>query len=230
MTSDTIPESLMSIATITNEALPGGNIGAVVSRAGVGKTSFLVHMALNGMLLQKNVLHVNVSDPIKKIALWYREVFTHIADKHSIAETVKLDDFISRRFIMTLQISGFSVASLKERISDLVEQDIFSPNMLVIDGLSFDESRHDEVSELKALADEFGIGIWIAVPAHREEDRDDNGMPARITEVADLFDLVWELLPDGKKIDVVPLKQAQAIADDVRLFIDPASMLLGVSS
>ncbi|MDY6822275.1 MAG: cytoplasmic protein [Thermodesulfobacteriota bacterium] len=227
MTSDAIPESLAPIMTMTNTALPEGTIGAVVARAGVGKTSFLVQVALNGMLDGKNVLHINLADPVKKTVIWYGEVFSHMREHHAL-EGIKLDDLVARRFIMTLKINGFSVAGLQERISDLVEQNIFSPEILVVDGLSFDGSQYETAAELKALCNAFGLRTWIAVPAHRDEERDDKGMPARITEVAGLFDLVWELLPEGKKIHVNPLKQAESFRDDARLFMDPATMLLGV--
>ncbi len=227
MSTEAIPEALMSIITMTDTALPPGNIGAVVGRAGVGKTSFLVQVALNNMSNGKNVLHINLADSVKKTAFWYREVFSYIVDRYALKGSVELDDLIAKRFIMTLKIGGFTVAGLQERITDLFEQNIFSPDMLVVDGLSFDEPRYETVGELKALGNAFGLSIWISVPAHRDEARDDNGMPARITEVANLFDLVWELMPDGKIIDVVPLKQASSTHDDAKLFMDPSSMLLG---
>ncbi|MDY6903255.1 MAG: cytoplasmic protein [Thermodesulfobacteriota bacterium] len=228
MTSHAIPESLKPIAAITNTALPAGRIGAVVARAGVGKTPFLVQVALNGMFYGKNVLHINLSATVKKTVVWYKEMFSHMAVRHSLGG-VTLDDLIARRFIMTLKTTGFSVAGLQERISDLQEQNIFSPDILVVDGLSFEESRRSDVSELKALGDSFGLKTWVSVPAHRDEPRDKRGMPARITEVADLFDLIWELLPEGKKILVTPLKQIESVDEDAMLFMDPASMQLDAS-
>lgn len=229
MTSAAIPESLMPILTATNAALSVGHTGAVVARTGVGKTPFLVQVALNSMLDGKNVLHINLADPVKKTVIWYKEMYSHMRDRHAFGD-MPLDRLIARRFIMTLKISGFSGAALQERISDLLEQNIFSPSIMIVDGMSFDESRYDTVAELKALGNSFGLRTWISVPAHRDEPRDGNDMPARITEVVDLFDLIWELVPEGKKIHVHPLKQADSSPQTPRFFMDPATMLLGVST
>ena len=41
----------------TDDILPEGGFGAVLARAGVGKTSFIVQLALNAMLRNKNVTY-----------------------------------------------------------------------------------------------------------------------------------------------------------------------------
>ncbi|MDY6954411.1 MAG: hypothetical protein SWE60_23145, partial [Thermodesulfobacteriota bacterium] len=63
----------------TEDILPEGGFGAVLARAGVGKTAFLVQLALNSMLKSKNVVHISLDDPVKKVCLWYEEVVRNIA-------------------------------------------------------------------------------------------------------------------------------------------------------
>jgi hypothetical protein len=58
--------------------LESGQLGAVLARAGVGKTAFLVQLALNGLLRNQKVLHISINDPVNKVTLWYEEVFRHI--------------------------------------------------------------------------------------------------------------------------------------------------------
>ena len=53
----------------------------MLARAGVGKTAILVQLALNTLLKGKNVLHISLNDPVKKVGLWYKEVFRHLT-KH----------------------------------------------------------------------------------------------------------------------------------------------------
>ena len=60
----------------SEDILPAGGFGAVLARAGVGKTAFLVQLAINALLRGKNVLHVSLSDPVRKVTLWYEEVFS----------------------------------------------------------------------------------------------------------------------------------------------------------
>ena len=49
------------------DILPEGGLGAVIARAGVGKTAILVQLALNTLLKGKNVLHISLNDPVKKV-------------------------------------------------------------------------------------------------------------------------------------------------------------------
>ena len=40
------------------------------------------------------------------------------------------------RFIMTFKVESFSVPKLEERLTDLMEQNIFKPHTVIIDGLN----------------------------------------------------------------------------------------------
>ena len=53
--------------SVTEDILPQGGFGAVLARAGVGKTALLVQLALNTMLRDKNVLHISLNDPVNKV-------------------------------------------------------------------------------------------------------------------------------------------------------------------
>lgn len=106
--------------------LPPGGFGAILARAGVGKTSLMVQLALNSLLDSDNVLHISLNDPVKKVSLWYDEVFRHIAEKYRLTQLDQLWDVIlPHRFIMTFKVEGFSVPKLEERLTDLIEQGIF---------------------------------------------------------------------------------------------------------
>ncbi len=77
------------------DILPKGGFGAVLARAGVGKTAIMVQLSLETLLRGKNVLHVSLSDPVNKVSLWYKEVF-HIrlasgASLRSVAVVVHAD-------------------------------------------------------------------------------------------------------------------------------------------
>jgi hypothetical protein len=50
------------------------------------------------------------------------------------------DAILPHRFIMTFKVEGFSVPKLEERLTDLTEQGIFFPNMIILDGLPFTEN------------------------------------------------------------------------------------------
>ena len=121
-----------------DDILSAGEFGAVLARAGVGKTAFLVQLSLNALLRGKNVLHISLEDPVNKVSLWYQEVFSLIADQYQVDQINQLwDSLLPHRFIMTFNVEGFSVPKLEERVKDLTEQQIFNPHMVIIDGLPF---------------------------------------------------------------------------------------------
>jgi hypothetical protein len=219
------------MADIVNAAISNGKLGAVVARAGVGKTAFLVQAALYAMMTNRNVLHINLADTVKKTALWYEEMFSLMMTRCGKGGVgFPLTSLLSRRLIMTMKIAGFSVDSVRERLMDFIEQDVFSPSLIVLDGLNFDHSQHDTVVALKKLCGEMSIGSWISVPAHREEARDERQRPARFAGVADLFDVAWEFLPEGQKIQVRTLSTGDAGPADPGLYLNPSTLLLDVEA
>jgi hypothetical protein len=124
------------------DILSAGGFGAILAHAGVGKTALLVQMALNGMLRGKKVLHISLNDPVKKVNLWYSELFHHLAGKNEGGQVGGLwESVLPHRFIMTFRVENFTVPKLKERLNDLTEQGIFTPEIMIIDGLHFDESQ-----------------------------------------------------------------------------------------
>ena len=218
---------LRFIGDETEDILPEKGFGAVLARAGVGKTSLLVQLALNTLLRSKYVLHVSLDDPVNKISLWYKEVFRHLTKSYDTKETNKLwEDLLPYRFIMTFKVEGFSVPKLEERLMDLKEQNIFSPQMVLIDGFQFNESARTSLSEFKRLAKNHSLHVWFSVKTHRHEKSESGGMPSQLSDVSDLFDIIIQLQPEGKKIHVITLKGEPQSSDRPALFLDPATMLV----
>jgi hypothetical protein len=50
---------------------------------------------------------------------------------------------------MTFKVEGFSVPKLKERMTDLIEQNIFRPHTLIVDGVPFDKDVRPLIEELE---------------------------------------------------------------------------------
>lgn len=211
----------------TEDILTEGGFGAVLARAGVGKTAFLVQLALNNMLRNKNVLHISLDDPVKKVSLWYEDLFQNIANKYNVKEADQLwETILPHRFIMTFKVDGFSVPKLEERLTDLTEQGIFFPQMILIDGLPFDETVRKPLSSLKILAKNYSIHVWFAVRIHRHEKPDPDGMPPPLSQIADLFEVAIQLQPIEKEIHVKALKGGTAPSDHQALLLDPSTMLI----
>jgi len=207
--------------------LPTGGFGAVLARAGVGKTALLVQVSLNSMLEGRNVLHISLEDPVNKVNLWYNEVFSHIARQYNVKQTTELwEALLPHRFIMTFRVEGFSVPKLDERLTDLIEQSIFTPHIIIIDGLPFDKTVRSSLMELKDLSHRRECHSWFTVRTHRDEPVTENGIPSHLADIEDLFDVVLQLNPKGKVINVNILKDKDKKELDSGLILDPSTMLI----
>ena len=219
--------SLRLIEQKTEGIPPEGGFGAVLARAGVGKTAFLVQLALNSQLSDKNVLHISLNDPAQKVSLWYEEVFRNIAAQYNINKTNHLwEAVLKHRFIMTFKVDGFSVPKLEERLAELTEQNIFPPHMVIIDGLPFNNSVHTPLTDLKILAKNHGLHIWFAIRTHRHEGPGTGGIPAQLENVDDLFEVVILLQPKEGEIHLKVLKGRSSSPGYSELLLDPSSMLI----
>lgn len=211
----------------TEDILSSGEFGVVAARAGVGKTSFMVQLALNAMIREKRVLHISLDDPVKKINLWYREVFQRLCEGFQIRQHHSFwESILPRRFIMTLQVDGFRVTGLEERLNDLSEQNIFTPDLMMVDGLPFEHSSRDVLSDFKQLVREKGLHAWFSVRTHRHEPPMANGLPLQLENLEDLFDSIIQLQPEGSDIHVRSLKGGKTPTSEAMLYINPSSMLM----
>jgi hypothetical protein len=207
--------------------LQPGAFCAVTARAGVGKTAFLVQIALYNQLRGKNVLHVSLNDPVRKVDLWYREVFRRLSEKYRVDPIDRLwEEILPHRFIMTFRAEGFSVPILSERLNNLSDQDIFLPHMVIIDGLPFDTDIRGPLTELKQFARQNDLQVWFTIRTHRHEEPGLDGIPIPLASVYELFDVVLKLQPEGKEIHVRTLKGESHEEKEPSILLDPSTMLL----
>ena len=208
----------------TDSIIKKGSFAAVVARAGVGKTSFLVQVALSYMMNRKKVLHISLHDSVKKISLWYKEILKDLVDQSIIdLPGAPLDLLLHYRFIMTFKTDGFKLPNFVERFSDITEQEIFLPDVLIIDGLPLDETTQDLLKEIKAFAIQKSLPVWFSGHIHRDEEPGEDGTPSPFFHVADNFDVVIQLQPKEKKVYVDFIK---GLANASTIYVDPSSMLI----
>ena len=211
----------------TDDILPPGGLGAVLACAGVGKTALMVQIALNALLRDKNVLHISLNEPVHKVSLWYEEVFRNITKSYELYEMNELwETILVHRFIMTFQVDGFSVPRLKERLTDLTAQSIFFPQMIILDGLPFDKPVNTILSDLKILADDYRLPIWLSVRTHPHEELGADGLPLQIDGISEIFNVAIALQPEGNDVLVKALKGGNPAAGESNLYLDPSTLLI----
>ncbi len=209
----------------SGKILDNGQMGVVVANAGIGKTSFLVQLALDSLLIGKNVLHISLDQSVKKVVLWYDEVYHNIKEIYNLGQSNELcETTLPHRFIMTFTSDRFTAQRLEDRLADLTEQGIFFPQVMLVDGLHFDDTIRETLSEIRLMARDHGFPVWFSAQNHREDAVDQDGVPSSISHVSDLFDIIIQLQPEGKDVNIVNLKGAMKTEGHLKL--DPATFLV----
>ena len=211
----------------SDDVLSDGGFGVVMARAGVGKTAIGVQLAINSQLRHQNVLHIGLNDPVQKVCLWYDEVLRNLISQYEVPQEERLWEVIlPHRFIMTFKVESFSVPILEERLTDLIEQGIFVPKMVLIDGFPFNNEIRTSLGDLKSLARELGFHVWFTMNIHRHKTPGPDGFAPEFSVVEDLFDVAIQLIPDGKEVLVKALKGIGGTSESHQLRLNPSTLLL----
>jgi len=202
--------------------------GAVMAPAGVGKTALLVQIALLAMMKEFSILHVSLNDPVNKVTLWYDEILQDLTRTYPTESVGDLrEDILLHRFIMTFRVDDFSVPKLEERLNDLIVQNIFQPQILIIDGLHFNSKVGPFLAEMKALAEKHHFFVWFSVHIHREEKKADSGIPLSIEGLQNYFQVILKIEEKGDYLSLQVVKgSARDIAEGSELRLDPTTMLI----
>ncbi|MGW8193567.1 MAG: hypothetical protein ACWGOX_04805 [Desulforhopalus sp.] len=201
-------------------------MGLVMARAGLGKTAILVQFALDCMLLGNKVLHVAIGEGIDKTRAWYDDILSLLTGGEKIES---IPEIMQNRLIMTFKESSFSKALLEERLDDLVQQNIYKPECLIIDGYDFDDNDKASLEELRNFMNDRGLKmIWFSAVCHRGDSRVSlDGVPAPCHEVDGLFDTVLLIKPvdNAMKLDILKCDTC-SIDPGTTLTLDPSTMLI----
>ncbi len=213
---------------LSSESLPDHRMGLVMARAGLGKTAILVQIAMDSMLRGQKVLHVSVGEGLEKAKAWYEDVFKYIADGFQLENAAEVEGELMRnRMIMTFKESAFSRPKLEERLNDLVYQNIFRPDIVVVDGYDFAGSDYDSVMDLKEMMAAMNVQGWFSALRHRDDNRvSAAGVPAPCHEVDGIFDTVIILQPEHDSILLNIVKDEYDGAAGKILNLDPATMMV----
>lgn len=205
-----------------------GNIGVAVGRHGVGKTAFLVGVALDDLMRGRKVLHVALDQPVEKVREYYDEIFAELA------RTSRLEDVAGEHLLMernrnihTYLGSTFSVDRLRDAIAFLKTHAHFEPVAVMIDGYDFQATSTGDLASLRKLAGDIDAEIWMTAVMHRESERNDRGVPEPVSHVEDAISVIVTLAHDGKAVTLSLLKDHDnPDVSDLSIALNPTTMLL----
>jgi hypothetical protein len=198
--------------------LAPGEMGAVVGRAGVGKSTLLVHIALDRLLRGKKVLHVSLSNDAHHVRSFYDEIFSMLVRASRAQHREHLALLVERgRLIHAYRGGDFRADALAKALDMDNEVMAFKPDVVILDAMPDAEA----LAEFAALAGERGFGLWVAGQTHRDE----GGVFHRSSEFSTVVRLDANDL--GVRMHAVKVHGEQPSPDDeMGLELDPVTMLV----
>lgn len=162
-----------------------GEVGAVHARAGVGKSSLLVHLSLERLLRGEAVLHVSAQGTVDSVRDAYESLFEGLHhDQKPLERAESLLAVERHRVIHCTRGAPPSAARIDALLDTLADVMDFAPRLVVIDGW---EAGAEDVAALRQLATRRNLPVWCAfTPTHP------------VDEAA--FDVVLEMVPERSAV------------------------------
>lgn len=200
--------------------LEAGRLGVIVARAGVGKSTLLVHIGLDALLRDVPVLHVSLRDTVDHVRAYYDEIFGALARSRNLRERAAAMVAAERkRMIHSYLDKAFSVEHLRANLGMLKEVAQFEPELLLVDGFD-DRTAREHVAALKALAAEKKIPVWITLRSKPEDQRE---VESWIFANASLG---VRLSPSDRAIGITVLRSSDKSVVELPVTLDPTTMLV----
>jgi hypothetical protein len=212
----------------THGGLGRGNLGVVIARRGVGKTAFLVGVALDDLMRGRKVLHVSVSKSVEKVRDFYDDVFQDLAHTDHLEDVWKVRLELERnRRIHCYREGTFSAEKLSETLRFMSEHGDFAPVSIMIDGLDFENVTADDLASLRKLAVASDVELWMSAVTRRDLNRNERGVPEPVAALEDSIDVILSMGFDETSVQVELHKDHDnPNVSDLKLALDPKTLLI----
>jgi hypothetical protein len=205
-----------------------GNIGVVVARHGIGKTAFLVGIALDDAMRGRKVLHVSLDKTVDHLREFYDEIFM------DLAHAAHLEDLSSERLSMernrmlhTYAGKSFTIHKLRHSINFLKEYAHFDPACVLLEGFDFERATLEDVEAFRELAAAFNVEFWMSAVTHRGVHSNERGIPDSLAKLAPSIAVIVQMADNTNGVQLSLLKDHDnPNVAQLTLALDPETMLL----
>jgi hypothetical protein len=222
--------SLVSILEKSSRlGLGRGNLGALMARAGVGKTACLIHIAIHKLLHNEKLVHITLENAPDKISSYYRVIFSDLVKALELKQSHELRALIEKnRMILAYLNQSFELQRLRDYLKNLREKVGFLPDALIVDGLDFSKTAREVLQGLKEIAVSSQVEIWFSALTHREVSGvNERGIPFPCAQVDDLFSIILLLEPMRSAVSLKLLKDHdQEGMAGASILLDPNTLLI----
>lgn len=206
-----------------------GNVGVVCSGPGVGKTAFLVCVALDYLMRDQQVLHVGLDQPVDRIRNYYDEIFTELARSERLedASAVRLTIERNRR-IHTYVEHSFNIDSLHTTLTYLRRHTELDPDLMIVDGFDWNQASDTDVDELRKIAQEQTAELWLSAGTDRAwEPQAGEALPEPVARFGSRVDVIVQLKTTNGTVHLRLLKDHDnPEAGSISVDLDPTTLLL----
>jgi len=206
-----------------------GNLGVFMSRAGVGKTACLIQISLYNLFRGNKVLYITIGQRVDEVRDWYNEILETITQFNNLEDMERLREEIeSRRIILSYTDRVFNLFRLHKSLERLRQQGNFAPDLIFIDGFSFDSITREEFEKFKEIAFDNTVGIWFSAQTHREGlITNERGIPSPCHNIDDILSVIIFLEPLEDSVRLRLLKgHENTNLQDLHLILDLKTFLI----
>lgn len=201
-----------------------GNLGALVAGHGVGKSSFLIGVAIDELLRGGTVLHVALDQTVGHVRDHYDTIYEAlVTSTHLDDAKLTHGEIDNHRRIRAYNARDFTATKLADAVK--IESETGArPTLIAIDGLDEAPIDVDNLAGIRALARELAAEVWFTLQSDSEKVVD---LPESWTDLGDEISVVLALEPEGDVVTLRALKDHEnADLQDLHVGLDPRSLLL----
>lgn len=230
-TNDTqIRSPLRIFEKATDGGLGAGNLGVVLSRHGVGKTAFMVGMAVDALLRGRKVMHISTEESVERLRAFYSQIFQLICDSQRLDNRLERRlDLERNRHILVYNRETFSLDKLRQSAEFLRENAHFAPDVVIMDGTPrFEHSEAWEIEGVHELAGTWNAEVWTSARLFREEqEQDERGVPREVARFDGQISVIILLDPRDDHVRVRLLKSHDCTEmPELNMELDPRTLML----
>jgi hypothetical protein len=139
-----------------------GNLGFVVSKPGLGKSTLCTLIGLHAMLRGDRVLHVSLVSPQQHVRMRYEQSLEHLCTAEAQSETIEIRKSIEQnRLVHALLHQPCEPSDIEEKFALFASLLDFKASIIIVDGLKV-EWTQENISQWNRLASTLDCMIWIA--------------------------------------------------------------------
>jgi len=201
-----------------------GNLGVVLAGHGVGKSSFLVGVALDELLRSGHVLHVSLDNTVSHVRAYYDTIFEDLASTTRLEDEAQVHGEIDR--LRSIRVYPDHVLT-PEKLRDAVKVEVEAgskPSVVIVEGLNFADLDTSDLADIKSLAVELAAEIWLSSSSDHEKVE---GIPKEVSRFGELLSVVLALEPGDGVVGLRTLKDHDnRDLSALNVSLDPRTLLL----